>query len=276
MIQDLRIRNYSPRTIDIYVRCVARFARYFGQSPSDLGPVQIREYQSYLVETKKASWTTYNQTVCALRFLYRNTLGREEVIEHIPFPKREKKLPVVLSVEEVFCLLDAVKNVKHRTVLMTMYAAGLRLSEALHLKIGDIDGSRGLICVRQGKGKKDRYVDLTPSLRRILRDYYTSYRPTNWLFPGKIPGRPMHPTAVQKAVGMARLRARLNKPVCTHTMRHCFATHLLEAGTNLRTIQVALGHGSLNTTSIYLHIASRTKQTRTVPVDLLARDHGPN
>jgi integrase/recombinase XerD len=276
MIQDLRIRNYSPRTIRTYIYCVAKFAKHFGRSPEHLGPKQIREYQRHMVETKKTSWTTFNQTVCALRFLYRVTLGRSNMVEHIPFPRQEKRLPVVLSIEEVFRVLNEISNLKHRTVLMVMYATGLRLSEALALTIDDIDDQRALIRVEQGKGKKDRYVDLTPTLHQALRDYYAACRPKSLLFPGKIPGKPMHPTAIQKATHIARLKANISKPVKTHTMRHCFATHLLESGTNLRTIQVALGHASLSTTAVYLHIASRAKQTRMVPVDLLARSHGLN
>lgn len=157
MTEDLRIRNYSARTIDIYTRHVAAFAKHFNRSPDQLGTEQIREYQTYLAETKKASWTKYNQTVCALRFLYNITLSRPQMIEHIPFPRQERKLPVVLSRKELEQFFNAVDYLKHRTVLMTMYAAGLRISEALALRVGDVDGNRMTIFVRQGKGKKDRY-----------------------------------------------------------------------------------------------------------------------
>jgi site-specific recombinase XerD len=275
MVEDLRLRNYAERTVEIYTRHVASFARHFGRSPDQLGAEQIRAYQSHLVG-KKCSWSTFNQAVCALRFLYGVTLGRREMIEQIPFPRQEKTLPVVLSVEEVFRLLDAVRNLKHRTALMTMYGAGLRLSEALGLRLPDVDGARLQLRVCRGKGRRDRYVDLSPSLLDALREYWKSQRPKHWLFPGRQADRPMHPTALQKAIVLARLRAGIRKRVCTHTLRHCFATHLLEAGTNLRRIQLALGHSSLNTTAVYLHVASRAAQSESGVIDLLRRDPDPN
>ena len=269
MIDDLRIRNYSPRTIKTYTWCVARFAKHFGKSPAQLGREHIREYQIFLVQTKHASWTLFNQTVCALRFFYKVTLDRAELIEHIPFPKQEKKLPVVLSRDELARFIDAIANLKHRTILMTMYAAGLRLSEALGLRLSDIDSDRMLVRVQQGKGKKDRYVPLTTTLLGRLRDYWQHYRPKAWLFPGKTPDRPLSPCSVQRASAHARLKAHIAKPVTTHTMRHCFATHLLEAGTDLRTIQLLLGHGSLNTTAVYLHVATNALQSTERTPDLL-------
>ncbi|MDX1429200.1 MAG: site-specific integrase [Rhodothermales bacterium] len=276
MIEDLRLRNYSPRTVETYTRHVAAFARHFGRSPDRLGSEHIRSYQSDLVERKKVSWSTFNQAVCALRFFYGVTLGRKGLIEQIPFPRHEKKLPVVLSVAEVFRLLDSIGNLKHRTVLMTMYGAGLRLSEALGLRLPDVDGTRRQLRVRSGKGRKDRYVDMSEGLLQALRKYWREQRPKQWLFPGRHPDRPMHPTAIQKTVVLARLRAGIKKPVHTHTLRHCFATHLLEAGTSLRVIQQALGHSSLATTAIYLHVASRAAQSRTGVVDLLRRDPDPS
>lgn len=269
MIEDLQIRNYSERTVDIYVRCVALFAKHFGRSPDQLGPEQIRAYQNFLIQTKKASWSYFNQTVCALRFLYRVSLGHPELIEHIPFPKQERKLPVILSVEELGAFFRTVRNLKHRTFLKTLYATGLRLSEALNLRLEDIDSQRMTIRVRQGKGRKDRYVDLSPALLKVLREYWQVHRPKTWLFAGQRPDHPLHPTAIQKAVALARLRAGITKPIRPHTMRHCFATHLLEAGTDLRTIQVLLGHASLNTSAIYLHVAARAAQSRAGAVDLL-------
>jgi site-specific recombinase XerD len=269
MTEDLRIRNYSARTIDIYTRHVAAFAKHFNRSPDQLGTEQIREYQTYLAETKKASWTKYNQTVCALRFLYNITLSRPQLIEHIPFPRQERKLPVVLSRKELDRFFNAVDNLKHRTVLMTMYAAGLRISEALALRVGDVDGNRMTIFVRQGKGKKDRYTILSPTLLSHLREYWKISRPSRWLFPGGTPDRPLSPCAIQRASGRARLKARINKPVKTHTMRHCFATHLLEAGTDLRTIQLLLGHADLATTAVYLHVATAALQSTNRTPDLL-------
>ncbi len=270
MIDDLRIRNYSPRTVDVYTRQVASFAKHFGKSPERLGVEHIREYQTFLVETKSASWTRFNQTVCALRFLYRVTLHRPELIEHIPFPKQQKRLPVVLSRQELATFFGAVANLKHRTILMTMYAAGLRISEVLGLQVSDVDSDRMVIRVQQGKGKKDRYAILAPTLLCQLREYWRISKPQSWLFPGKIPERPLSPSSVQRMSRKAATRAGLAKPVTTHTMRHCFATHLLEAGTNLRTIQLLLGHANLGTTAVYLHVATNALQSSECACDLLA------
>lgn len=269
MIEDLRIRNYSARTIDAYVRCVASFAKHFGKAPDGLRPEHIRAYQVYLVEEKEASWALFNQTVCALRFFYRVTLGRDWVVEHIAFPRKERKLPVVLSRDELAVFFRAVRNQKHRTILMTMYGAGLRLSEALGLRVADIDGRRLQVRIRGGKGNKDRYGVLSLTLLGALRDYWKQYRPKTWVFPGERPDRPLSPTSVQKVCGRARLEAGISKPVVTHTMRHCFATHLLEAGVDLKTIQVLLGHSSLNTTARYLHVARSALCSREGPLDLL-------
>lgn len=256
VIEDLTIRNYSPRTIKVYVDRIAKFAQYFGQSPDRLGPAEIREFQLFLVQTKKSSWAEVNQTVCALRFLYRTCLGKPWMIEHIPFPKQPKRLPVVLSREEVHRLLGALTNLKHRTLVMTLYATGLRLAEVLALQLGEIDSGRMLIRVRQGKGGKDRYVPLPETLLEHLRHYWRWYRPPLWLFPSTDPRRPLTPSAVQRVCRRAARKARLSKRVSPHTLRHTFATHLLEAGVDLRTIQAWLGHRSLRTTSIYLHVAT--------------------
>lgn len=269
MIQDLQIRNYSPRTVDTYIRCVSLFAKHFSKSPDQLGPQQIRAYQNFLVQTKKASWSYFNQTVCALRFLYRVSLGRPELIAHIPFPKKEKKLPVILSIEELRTFFCAIRNLKHRTCLKVLYATGLRLSEALNLRLEDIDSQRMTVRVRRGKGRRDRYVDLSPALLKALREYWKVYRPNTWLFAGKYPDHSLHATAIQKAVATARRQSGITKPIHPHTMRHCFATHLLEAGTDLRTIQVLLGHASMSTSAIYLHVAARTAQSGSATVDLL-------
>lgn len=269
MTEDLRLRNYSPKTIDAYTHNVAAFAKHFGKSPHQLSAQHIRQYQIFLVEKKKVAWGTFNQTVCALRFFYRVTLGNKDIIEQIPFPRQEKTLPVVLSTTELSAFFSAVGNLKYRTVLMTMYAAGLRVSEALGLRISDIDSNRKLIRVRQGKGKRDRYVLLSPTLLAHLRQYWKAYKPKSWLFPGRLPNHYLSPASVQKACPAARVKARINKPITTHTMRHCFATHMLEAGTDLRKIQLLLGHGSLNTTAIYLHVATRTLKATKKSMDLL-------
>ncbi len=273
LIQDLRIRNYSEKTVAIYVRCVAKFAKYFGRSPAVLNEEHIREYQRYLVEEKKGSWSFFNQTVCALRFIYKKTMKKDWPVEHIPFPKREKRLPEVLSVEEVSKLFECVRTVKSRTILKTMYGAGLRLMEALSLKPSDIDSKRMVIRVRQGKGRKDRYVTLSPTLLETLREYYRAYRPEGeWLFPSRDCRYPTHPTGVQRTCRNAARKAGLGKRVTTHTLRHSFATGLLEGGTDLRTIQILLGHGSFRTTAVYLHVAvggAKAKPPGRELVDLL-------
>lgn len=200
MIDDLKIRNYAPGTIGEYVRRVRQFACYFGKSPDLLGPPHIRQYQVHLVNEEKASWAKFNQTVCALRFLYRTTLGKDWAITHIPFPKQPKKLPVVLSIREVGKLLGAVTNLKYRSVLETMYGAGLRISEAVTLRIADIDSSRMVLRIVEGKGRKDRYVTLSPTLLGKLREYWRKYRPWEFLFPGSSPDKPLSVSAVQRAV----------------------------------------------------------------------------
>ena len=270
MIEDLTIRNYSPRTIDIYVDRIAKFAQHFGQSPDRLGPAHIREFQVFLVETKQASWTQYNQSVCALRFFYRVCLGKNAMIKHIPFPKQPKRLPVVLSREEVQRLFEALSNLKHRTILMTLYATGLRVSEALALQLPDIDSARMVLRVRQGKGRKDRYVPLSETLLEHLRRYWRYYRPGLWLFPSTDPRRALTASTVQRVCAKAARKAGLSKRVTPHTLRHSFATHHLEAGTNLKTIQVLLGHRHLNTTSLYLHVAVQAPGQRRDALDLLA------
>ena len=210
-----------------------------------------------------------NQTVCALRFFYQQTLGRKQMIDFIPFPKPVKKLPVVLSQAEISALLHATRNLKHRTILSTLYATGLRVSEAANLRVSDIDSGRQLIAVRQGKGRKDRFVILSPKLLELLRRYWRVYRPTPYLFQEDIPGPPISRDGIHYICHKAATAANLTKPVSPHTLRHCFATHLLEAGTDLRTIQLLLGHTSLRTTAIYLHVSNLALRATTSPLDLL-------
>ncbi|MEW6073845.1 MAG: site-specific integrase [Planctomycetota bacterium] len=270
MSEDLRVRDYSPRTLDTYVRCVAAFAKHFGRSPCELGAAHVRAWQVHLVEEKKASASAMNQHAAALRFLYSVTLGRKFPVEQIPYARHGRRPPGVPSPADLGAFFAAVANLKHRTVLFTLYGAGLRLSEALSLRVDDIDGQRGLIRVRSGKGDKDRYTILSPTLREALRVYWRAYRPTGWLFPGKTPGKPLTAHSIQKVCVRARLSARIEKPISAHSLRHGFATHLLESGTDLRTIQHLLGHGSLNTTSIYLHVAVAALSRSGRTSDLLA------
>lgn len=271
MIEDLRLRNYSERTIRVYVNHVSWFARYFGRSPEVLGAEEIRKYQQYLAEEKRVSVAFHTQAVAALRLLYRVTLQREDVIDRIPYPRRDRKLPVVLSREEVMGLLAAVQNRKHHALLATAYAAGLRVSELTHLRLEHIDSRRMLIYVRQGKGRKDRMVMLARALLEELRRYWTEYRPTHWLFPGSRPTVPISTRSVQKVCTAASKKAHIGKHVTVHTLRHSFATHLLEAGTDLRVIQMLMGHGSLTTTSRYMHVSTDRLRHVQSPLDLIDR-----
>ena len=267
--QDLQLRNYSPKTQQVYEECVSLFARHFGKSPELLGPEQIRTYPLYLAHEKQASWSRFNQTVCALRFLYRHTLHKDWIIQHIPFPRKESRLPQVLSLEEVSRFLQAIPQLKYRMLLTTIYATGLRASEALHLEVADIDSPRMSIRVRQGKGHKDRYALLSPKLLVLLREYWKAVRPTRWLFPSSAPDRPVSLDSLQEAVRRARRASGLVKRVTAHTLRHSFATHLLESGTNIRVIQVLLGHNSLRTTARYTHVTTAALASTVSPLDSL-------
>lgn len=269
LIEDLQVRNYSPRTVECYVRHVAEFARHFHTSPDQLGPEQIRAYQVYLVREKHASWSLFNQAACALRFFYNVTLARNYPREYVPYGKRPKTLPVVLSREEVARLFSCVKYPKHRMLLRTAYAAGLRLSEVLHLQVGHIDSARMLLHVVQGKGAKDRLVPLSPQLLVELRAYWKMCRPRVWLFPGSRPEKPLHGASVQRALRRAAQAAGLTKRISPHTLRHSFATHLMEAGVDLFTIQKLLGHRDLATTAIYTHVTAQRVQGIGSPLDLL-------
>ncbi len=269
MIDDMRIRNYSPKTIKEYVRRVAAFAKHFSRSPGMLGPEQIRQYQVFLVDSG-VSWAVFNQSVCALRVLYLKVLKRDWMIDHIPFPMQPKSLPVVISGESVSLLLVTLRNQKHQTIVAAMYGAGLRLSEAVNLRLADIDSQRMTIRVERGKGAKDRYTLLPVSLLERLRSYWIAYKPTgSCLFPGASPDKALSLSVVQRAFARARNEVKLDKRISSHTMRHCFATHLLERGVDLRTIQVLLGHTSLKTTAQYLHLASDAIKKTGATNDLL-------
>lgn len=267
MLEDMRVRNYAPKTQQVYIQEVARFAAHFGRSPDELTADEIRMYLVHLKDTDRVSWSRFKQVVAALRFVYRVTLGRPELIPEIPYPRGSKKLPAILSQQEVRRLLDAVRHPKHRVVLTTIYAAGLRISEALALKVSDIDADRMVISVRQGKGRKDRNVMLSPRLLTILRRYARQTRPQEWLFPGRRRDHPLHATAIQRAFVEARAAAGISKQATTHTLRHSFATHLLEAGTDLRLIQTLLGHRSVKTTAIYTHVSAQRLHNTPSPFD---------
>lgn len=270
MIEDMQIRNLAPNTIDSYVRQVAHFAQHFGRSPERLGVEEIRTYQVHLVHQRKLSWSSFNQAVCAMRFLYEKTLGKDWNIEHIPYAKKPKKLPLVLSQEEVGAVLDAIPDPQNRVVAMTLYAAGLRVSEAICLKVADVDSKRMLLHIIEGKGRKDRLVTLSPALLPHLRCQYKRCRPKHWLFPSKTSSeKHMSAHTVQDAIAGVR-HVVDNKPVTPHTMRHCFATHLLEAGYDLRTVQALLGHASIKSTVIYTHVSRKRITAVKSPLDALS------
>lgn len=269
MLEDMRVRNLAENTQRCYVQHVFAFARHFARSPEELGPAEIRAYQVYLTDERKLAPASVCMVSGALRFLYHVTLKREWVERDIPIPKKPFKLPVILSSEEIMRFLECVRSLKMRTLLMTTYAAGLRVSEAAHLKVTDIDSQRMMLRVVQGKGQKDRYVMLSPKLLESLRAYWQVERPTQWLFPGRIPGEPITRSAVELACQTAHRRCGIKKPITPHSLRHAFATHLLEAGTDVRTIQLLMGHRGLATTARYLKISRRTVCATQSPFDLL-------
>jgi integrase/recombinase XerD len=268
MIEDMTVRNLSPATQQCYLNAVSRFSRYFGRPPDQLGVEDVRAFQVHLVATG-ISWPALNQIVCALRFFYGVTLGHGIIPERIAYAREPRKLPVVLSADEVVQFLEAVPSLKSRTALTTVYAAGLRVSEVACLKISDIDSQRMLIRVEQGKGGKDRYVMLSPQLLTILRTYWRLTKPQRWLFPGRDQEHPLNPTVLHAACRSARAAAGLSKPVTVHTLRHTFATHLLESGVDVRIIQVLLGHASLTSTARYTQVATKTIGTTPSPLDRL-------
>jgi integrase/recombinase XerD len=267
-IDDLRLRNFSSKTIKAYVAGVVRFARHFGRSPADLGTEEIRSFQIHLLQ-QRATWSLYNQTVCALRFLYGVTLARPDVVHAIPYGKKPKTLPSVLSPEEVVHLIQSAQPGRQRVMVQTAYACGLRINELLHLRVTDIDSSRMVVVVRQGKGRKDRLVPLSSRLLAELRGYWRQYRPATWLFPGLSAGQPLTDGTFHRWFQELVRRAGFRKRVTCHTLRHSFATHLLEAGVDLATLQVLLGHSHLRSTVGYLHISTRHLKRMPSLLDLL-------
>jgi site-specific recombinase XerD len=267
-IDDLRLRNYARRTIETYVGRVVAFAKHFGRSPERLGPEEVRAFQLHLLE-RRVSWSSFNQAVCALRFLYGTTLGRPEQLPLIPYGKRPKSLPSVLAPQEVLRLIDAAATPRDRVFVEVAYGCGLRLGELIHLRVAEIDSARMVILVRHGKGAKDRLVPLSRRLLQELRAYWRMDRPTPWLFPGDRPGQPISGSNMQRRFGDLVKRVGLTKHCSLHTLRHSYATHLLEAGVDLLTLKMLLGHRTLETTTRYLHVRTdRLHQTPSL-LDLL-------
>ena len=272
MIEDMQIRNLAVNTQKSYVQQVSLFAQYFQKSPDLLGPEHIRAYQVYLTNEKKLSTGSITIAISALRFLYGVTLKKDwSFRDLIPAPKAPKKLPVILSPEEVLQFLDCVRSRKHRAILTTCYAAGLRISEAVALTPPTVDSKRMVIRVEQGKGRRDRYVMLSPKLLEVLRAWWRVEKPKDWIFSGDFPGRHITRFAVEKECQKAHRICKISKPITPHSLRHAFAVHLLEQGTDIRTIQLLLGHRSLATTAKYLRIATSKVCSTSSPLDLLPR-----
>jgi site-specific recombinase XerD len=269
MLADLRVRNYAERTQEIYVTRVAEMARRFKRSPDQLTKEEVRDYLRELKEGRRVSRSAFAQVIGGLRFLYRVTLDRPDMVPHLPYPRLKRRHPVVLSAEEVVRLLRSIGNLKHRTVAMVLYGAGLRIQEALALQLRDVDSARMVLTVRHGKGDQDRQVALSSVLLEAQRIYWRAYRPSSLLFPGR-KDQPLTPSTIQRAIKAARLKAGIAKPASPHTLRHSYATHLMEAGTDLRVIQTLLGHRSLRTTAIYTHVATERVRTTRSPLDALS------
>jgi integrase/recombinase XerD len=255
MHEFMHVRNYSERTQKTYLGAVAKFAEFFHAPPDKLGPPEILTYQLHLRDDRHVSFSFFNQVMSALRLFYGEVLEREEMIQRIPFMHRERHLPVVLSPEEVLRLIDATESLRDRVLITVTYSAGLRLGEVCRLAVGDIDSSRMLIRVRQGKGHKDRYAPLSPIALELLREWWRKTHPVDLFFPiRKDPSRPINHSTFQRALRVAVKRAGLTKHVCPRTLRHCFATHLMEKGEPMPMIQVAMGHAHLRTTQTYTHV----------------------
>jgi site-specific recombinase XerD len=270
MADDLRLRNFSPGTQRNYLLYARRFAAFFMRSPEELGEAEVRQFLLHQIEVQRLSYATYRQIYAALKFLYTVTLNRSWEVERIPFPKRRHRpLPTVLHPEELQALFQAVRHPKYRSLFMTCYAAGLRIDEACHLRITDIDSKQMLLHVCHAKGGQERITLLSAKLLAVLRAYWRIEKPRHWLFPGTTPAEPLSTASARNVLHQAGLDAQLTKPCTPHTLRHCFATHLLDAGADLVMVQTLLGHHSIRTTSLYTHTSIQRIRQVVSPFDLL-------
>jgi len=279
MLEELQRRNYSPATTRGYILAVKQFAEYFGKSPEKLGADEIRRFQLHLLKDKKLAPGTVEGRMSALRFLYKKTLKRRDIAyDDLIFPKKPRKLPTVLSPEEITRMIEAAPNLMHRTILIVLYGTGIRRTEASLLKASDIDSERMVVHIRQGKGSRDRDVPMTPKLLDALREYWRWKKPKVYLFPSTAGHRgveqPISDHTIWYVCHEAAKRAGIKKPIGAHTLRHCFATHLMEAGTDLRTIQLLMGHARLEHTTLYLHLSHRHLHAATNPLEqITVRSH---
>ena len=265
---EMELKGYSANTIQAYLGHMRRYTAYIGMSPADGGEVEVKRYLYHLISDRKRSRSYVNQTYSALKVFYKKVVKKPAVVGEIPRVKKAKTLPVILSTGEVASVLGVLSNLKHRTILTVIYSAGLRLNEVCQLKVCDIDSARMQVRVRQGKGIKDRYTILAKGTLPLLRLYWQAYRPTDWLFPGQVAMQPIHGRSVQKILKHALEKAGVTKAATVHTLRHCFATHLLEGGVDVYYIQKLMGHTSVNTTSMYLHVTTRDLSRIISPLDL--------
>jgi len=266
MLADLQLCGAKPRTQETYLREAENLAKYFNRSPAELGENELKEYLLYLIKERPISDGTFRVYVAGLKFLYRTTLKREWPVEKIKYPKRRRKLPIVLDLSEVESLFSVTKNLKHKAMLMITYSSGLRVSETARLKMTDIDSKRMTVRIRQGKGG-DRYSILSQTALQQLRQYWKKYRPTEWLFDGQKKDDHITTNTIQTIFYAAKKRARIKKPASVHTLRHSFATHLIEAGTSLHHVQLLLGHRSPTTTTVYLHVSRLNLSQVISPLD---------
>ncbi len=276
MIKEMSLRRFSEKTQKSYLSSVTGLARYFKLSPEKINKQMIEEYMLHVIQERKLKWGSCNTILVGLRFFYIKMLGMDSLFINIPINKKGSELPEILSSDELESLFTVMTNQKHRTLLMTAYAAGLRVSELVNLKLADIDSKRMMIRVHQGKGRKDRYTILSKRLLKELRIYWKMYSPNLWLFSGRDPEQPLPSGTAQKIYYDAKERAGIKKGKCIHTLRHCFGTHLLEAGVDLRTIQMLMGHSNIKTTIIYLQLSKKHLSSTQSPLDLLEIPEGQN
>jgi site-specific recombinase XerD len=269
MVQAMTVRGLAPRTQRSYVSAVRRLAKRYRRSPDALTTDEVQSYLAHMIEVEKLSWSTCSVAANAFRFFYHVTLGWSALEFVVPRPRQPQKLPEILSCEEVSRLIASVASPKHRLVFETIYACGLRVTEAIQLKVRDIDRDRMTVRIEQGKGRKDRYVPLSKRLLRRLEQYWATERPRHWIFEGSTPDRCLHITAVQKAYTLAKLRAGIQKHGGVHALRHAYATHMIEAGESVLTVQRMLGHRSVSTTMRYFHLSQARMKVVPSPLDLL-------